>query len=77
MTTDALAEVQKQREFPTKVIQWLQAQGQKRVIAAALRSNQQLRVPWFVRLLLSVPFIGDLPARLIAHGVKTVHINQA
>ena len=77
VTTEDLAEVQKQREFPTKVIQWLQAQGQKRVIAAALRSNQPLRVPWFVRLLLRVPFIGALPARLIAHGVKTVHINQA
>jgi 2-polyprenyl-6-methoxyphenol hydroxylase-like FAD-dependent oxidoreductase len=76
VTTDALAEVQKQREFPTKVIQWLQAQGQKRVIAAALRSNQPLRVSWFVRLLLRLPFIGNLPARLIAHGVKTVHINQ-
>lgn len=77
VTTDALAEVQKQRELPTKVIQWLQAQGQKRVITAALRSNQPLSVPWFVRLLLHVPFIGDLPARLIAHGVKTVHINQS
>jgi 2-polyprenyl-6-methoxyphenol hydroxylase-like FAD-dependent oxidoreductase len=76
VTTDVLAEVQKQREFPTKVIQWLQAQGQKRVIATALRSNQPLRVSWFVRLLLRLPFIGNLPARLIAHGVKTVHINQ-
>lgn len=76
VTTDDLSEVQKQREFPTKVIQWLQAQGQKRVIAAALRSNQPLRVPWFVQLLLRAPLIGDLPARLIAHGVKTVHINQ-
>ncbi len=72
-----LAEVQKQREFPTKFIQWLQAQGQKRVIAAALRSNQPLRVPWFVRLLLRTPIIGDLPARVLAHGVKTVHIESA
>lgn len=76
LTIEDLAEVQKQREFPTKVIQWLQAQGQKRVIAAALQSNQPLRVPWFVQLLLRAPFIGDLPARVIAHGVKTVHINQ-
>jgi 2-polyprenyl-6-methoxyphenol hydroxylase-like FAD-dependent oxidoreductase len=76
VTTEDLAEVQKQREFPTKAIQWLQAQGQKRVIAAALRSSQPLRVPWFVQLLLRTPFIGDLPARVIAHGVKTVHINQ-
>lgn len=76
VTTDALSEVQKQREFPTKVIQWLQAQGQKRVIAAALRSNQPLRVPWFVKLLLRLPLIGDIPSRLIAHGVKTVHIDR-
>lgn len=77
VTTEDLAEVQKQREFPTKAIQWLQAQGQKRVIAAALKSNQPLRVPWYVRLLLRTTFIGDLPARLIAHGVKTVNINPA
>lgn len=77
VTTDQLAEVQKQREFPTKIIQWLQAQGQKRVIAAALRSNQPLRVPWFVRFLLRTPIIGDLPARVLAHGVKTVHIESA
>ena len=77
LAADALAEIQKQREFPTKVIQWIQAQGQKRVITAALRSNQPLRVPWFVRLLLRAPFIGDLPARVIAHGVKTVHIESA
>ena len=77
VTTEDLSEVQKQREFPTKVIQWLQAQGQKRVIAAALRSNQPLRVPWYVQLFLRIPIIGALPARLIAHGVKTVHINQA
>jgi 2-polyprenyl-6-methoxyphenol hydroxylase-like FAD-dependent oxidoreductase len=76
VTTDVLAEVQKQRELPTKVIQWLQAQVQKRVITAALRSNRPLRVPWFIRILLHVPFIGDLPARLIAHGVRTVHINH-
>ncbi|MDQ3667271.1 MAG: FAD-dependent oxidoreductase [Acidobacteriota bacterium] len=76
VTTGALAEVQKQREFPTSVIQWIQAQGQKRVITAALRSNQPLRVPWFVRLLLRAPFIGDLPARVLAHGIKTVHISH-
>ena len=76
VTIETLAEVQKQCEFLTKVIQWLQGQGQKRVIAAALKSNQPLRVPWYVRVFLLIPFIGALPARLIAHGVKTVHINQ-
>ena len=75
VTTDQLREVQEQREFPTKVIQWIQSQAQKRIVGAALRSDRPLQIPWYVRLLLRVPIIRDLPARVIAHGVKTVHID--
>lgn len=75
VTADELREVQRQREFPTKVIQWIQAQGQKFLIGAALRSDRPLRVPGFLRLLLRTPIIRDLPARVIAHGVKSVHID--
>jgi len=74
LNVENLREVQKQREFPTKVIQWIQSQVQQRIIAAALRSDQPLRMPWFIRLLLRIPLIRDLPARVIAHGVKTVHL---
>lgn len=75
VTTEDLQEVQRQREFPTKVIQWIQSQGQKRIVGAALRSDQPLRIPGWVRLLLRTPIIRDLPARVIAHGVKTVRID--
>lgn len=75
VTTDDLGEVQKQREFPTKVIQWIQSQAQKRIVGAALRSDKPLQIPWYVRLLLRLPIIRDVPARVIAHGVKTVHID--
>ncbi len=74
VTVDQLREVQKQREFPTQVIQWIQSQLQKRIIGAALRSDRTLRMPWFLRLLLRVPIIRDLPARIVAHGVRTVHL---
>ncbi|MGH9971663.1 MAG: FAD-dependent oxidoreductase [Pyrinomonadaceae bacterium] len=76
VTTDDLREVQRQREFPTKVIQWIQAQAQKRIIGAALKSDQPPRLPAFLRMLLKVPFIRDLPARVIAHGVRTVSLKS-
>jgi 2-polyprenyl-6-methoxyphenol hydroxylase-like FAD-dependent oxidoreductase len=74
VAVDQLREVQRQREFPTRVIQWIQSQVQKRIITAALRSDRPLRMPWFLRALLQVPIIRDLPARIIAHGVRTVRL---
>ncbi|MGH9883089.1 MAG: FAD-dependent monooxygenase, partial [Pyrinomonadaceae bacterium] len=76
ITVDNLREVQRSREFPIKVIQWFQNQAQKRIIAAAFSSDRPLEIPWILRLLLRVPVIRDLPARLIAHGVQTVHVRS-
>lgn len=75
LTTEHLHEVQRQREFPTKVIQWIQSQAQQRIVGAALRSDRPLRIPWWVRMLLRTPIIRDLPARVIAHGIKRVNID--
>lgn len=75
VTTDNLREVQRQREFPTKLIQWIQSQVQKRIVGAALRSDKPLQIPWYVRVLLRLPIIRDLPARLIAHSTSSVHID--
>jgi 2-polyprenyl-6-methoxyphenol hydroxylase-like FAD-dependent oxidoreductase len=69
-----LREVQRQREWPVKVIQWIQTQIQKRVIAAALRSDKPLQIPAPVRFLLRVPILRDLPARIIAFGVRRVQV---
>ncbi|MGB7924092.1 MAG: FAD-dependent oxidoreductase [Pyrinomonadaceae bacterium] len=68
--------VQRRREFPTRVIQFLQRQIQQRVIATALRSNVQLNLPLPVRLLLHLPLLRDLPARMIAFGVRRVHVKR-
>lgn len=70
-----LENVQRQREFPTKVIQWFQAQVQKRIITAALKSGRPLSMPWPLRLLLHIPIVRDLPSRVIAHGVRPVHLD--
>ncbi len=71
-----LAEVQRQREWPTRIIQAIQSFLQKRVIANVLRSQETLRVPRYVRLLFRIPLLRDLPARLIAFGMKRVHVQS-
>ena len=72
-----LAEVQRQREWPTRIIQAIQSFLQKRVIANVLRSQETLRVPLYIRLLFRIPLLRDLPARLIAFGIKRVHVRSA
>lgn len=74
--TARLLEVQRERERPTRIIQWLQAQIQKRVIANALNTNQVFRLPRFVSFLLKIPYLRDLPARVIAFGVRRVHLKH-
>ena len=76
VSLDYLREVQQQREFPTRAIQWLQSQVQKRIIAAALRSDSPLQIPWPIRMLLRLPIIRDIPARIIAHGIKRVRLQN-
>ncbi|HEX6182652.1 MAG TPA: FAD-dependent oxidoreductase [Pyrinomonadaceae bacterium] len=75
-TLDAahLREVQRRREWPTRLIQAVQTRIQKRVIAAALDPNGTFRVPAALRLLLRVPGLRNLPARVIGLGFKRVHI---
>jgi 2-polyprenyl-6-methoxyphenol hydroxylase-like FAD-dependent oxidoreductase len=71
---EELREVQRQREWPVAVIQWIQTQVQKRVIAAALQSTSGLQMPWLLRVLLRIPIIRDIPARVLAFGVRPVHV---
>ncbi|MDT4969845.1 MAG: hypothetical protein QOJ64_4582 [Acidobacteriota bacterium] len=69
-----LREVQRQREWPVRVIQRIQALIQKRVIAGALNATQAFQLPWLVRVLLGIPILRDLPARIIAFGIKRVRV---
>jgi 2-polyprenyl-6-methoxyphenol hydroxylase-like FAD-dependent oxidoreductase len=71
-----LAEVQSQREFPTRFIQGFQAIMQKRVLAPALASTQTtIQVPALLRWLVRMPIIRDLPPRLIGFGVRRVRVD--
>jgi 2-polyprenyl-6-methoxyphenol hydroxylase-like FAD-dependent oxidoreductase len=67
-----LAEVQRRREWPTKVIQGFQHLLQRRLIEPSLK-GQKVSRPAFLR----IPFVRDVPRRLIAFGPKRVRLEEA
>ena len=71
-----LAEVQSQREWPTRVIQAMQSTMQTRIIAGALQVQGAFRIPWFVRLFFRIPILRNIPARILAFGVRRVRLQE-
>jgi 2-polyprenyl-6-methoxyphenol hydroxylase-like FAD-dependent oxidoreductase len=71
-----LAMVQRRREFPTRFIQTFQTFVQKRVIAHVLGSTAPFEIPLAFRVLFGIPVIRDLPAWLIALGIRREHIRN-
>jgi 2-polyprenyl-6-methoxyphenol hydroxylase-like FAD-dependent oxidoreductase len=72
----SLAEVQRRREWPVRVIQRMQSVMQNNLLAKVLASEGSTRVPWIVRLLVRIPILRDLPTRLIAFGPRRVHLEE-
>ncbi len=71
-----LAEVQRQRAWPTRIIQAFQNFIQRRVVANVVSSDKPLKVSPLLRFLLKMPLVGTLPARLIAFGPWPVHVKE-
>jgi hypothetical protein len=69
-------EVQRQREWPTRVIQRMQSTMQDRLMVRALRSTRPATVPWQLKLFLRIPFVRDIPAKLIAFGPRRVRLRE-
>ncbi len=70
-----LAMVQRQREPAVRVIQWVQSFLQDQLLRPAIESNRHLRMPLPVRLLFRVPWVREIPARLMAYGVGRPHVH--
>jgi len=75
VTRPWLAEVQRQREAPVRTIQRLQTFMQTRLLGTVLGSQRPLRVPWQWKLFVKIPFLRDIPTRLIAFGPRRVRLN--
>jgi 2-polyprenyl-6-methoxyphenol hydroxylase-like FAD-dependent oxidoreductase len=74
VTVDHLRSVQKRREFPTRVTQWLQLAVQQRIIARVLRDNRPLEPPLLVRLIAASPRLRRIPGRIIGMGIRPEHV---
>jgi 2-polyprenyl-6-methoxyphenol hydroxylase-like FAD-dependent oxidoreductase len=74
ISDEQLAEVQKRREWPTRVIQGIQVAIQRRVISRVLASSGRAAPPWFLRLFIRFPILRRLPAALVGLGVQREHI---
>jgi 2-polyprenyl-6-methoxyphenol hydroxylase-like FAD-dependent oxidoreductase len=75
VTTDHLRGIQRRRELPTRVTQWLQVTVQRRIIARVLGETRPVKPPLAVRLLSAVPFLGRIPARVVGLGIRPEHVS--
>ena len=76
LDTRYLAAVQRRRELPTRFIQVVQTQIQRRVLASVLRSEQPLAPPRWLRLLTRVPLVRSVPARIFGFGLWPVRVKK-
>ena len=75
LTIDHLRRIQKRRELPTRITQWLQVVIQWRVIARVLDETRPFKPPLPVRLIANFPFLRRIPAWLIGIGIRPEHVS--
>jgi 2-polyprenyl-6-methoxyphenol hydroxylase-like FAD-dependent oxidoreductase len=73
---DDLAAVQKRRELPTRVTQKFQSMIQQTIAAPALQPGTAFRLPLPLRILLRIPRLRDLPARMLGFGIRRVRVGE-
>lgn len=76
VSTADLAKVQKRREWPTRLIQAIQAFVQRRVVAGAFRARPGSGIPWFVRVFFRIPILRKIPARILGIGFRPEHVRD-
>jgi hypothetical protein len=74
--SDQLATVQLQREGAVHSIQGFQTMVQNRIIKNALNAAQPFRLPLLFRILLKIPVLRNVPARMIAFGSRPSKIDD-
>jgi 2-polyprenyl-6-methoxyphenol hydroxylase-like FAD-dependent oxidoreductase len=74
LTVTTLRNIQKRREFPTRVTQRLQVLVQSNVINPVLKSTQRPKAPLAAKLLRWVPVLQRIPAWLVGVGIRPEHV---
>ena len=75
VTTEDLRRVKQRREWPTRMTQRVQLAIQDRVIRRVLTNGDRLSPPFAIRLLMLMPFLRRIPARMIGLGVRPEHVH--
>lgn len=76
LETRHLLAVQRRREWPARVTQWLQIAIQNRVIRPTLAAERPLRPPLLLRLAARFPVLRRLTARVVGIGIRPEHIES-
>lgn len=71
-----LARVQKEREFPVKLLQGFQAFVQDRFLKPTLDQKRPPTVPFAVRVISHTPILRDLPGRFVALGIRRPRVES-
>jgi len=74
VTISELGEVQKRREWPTRVIQSMQVFIHRHAVTGRSSGNDD-KLPLLPRLFVWFPFLRTLPARMIGLGPRPEHVN--
>jgi len=77
VSDDVLAQVQRRRTFPMKVIQGMQIGVQNRLIDPLLDSHKPVEAPWTMKLFNWFPMLRRIPARIVGIGVRPEHVRTA
>jgi len=71
-----LRRVQRRRELPTRLTQRVQVFIQDRLIRRVLGTNEEIPVPWPMKLLKDWPFLRRIPARMVGIGFRSEHVER-
>jgi 2-polyprenyl-6-methoxyphenol hydroxylase-like FAD-dependent oxidoreductase len=77
VTARHLEQVQRRREWPTRLTQGLQVLIQKRVVGRVLTGREPIRPPWPLRLAQVWPRLQRLPARVVGLGFRPEHVRTS
>jgi 2-polyprenyl-6-methoxyphenol hydroxylase-like FAD-dependent oxidoreductase len=74
VTSEDLALVRHRRELPTRLTQRLQVFMHRRFLYPVLAGERQVSVPWFMKLMVYIPMMRRIPARIIGMGFRPEHV---
>ncbi len=74
--TRHLAAVQRQRELPTRILQWYQQMILRRIQHNSGLDGQPSQVPLMGRLMRKLPFVRDLSVYITAYGIFPPHLED-